>query len=99
MILEHALLNVRPGLEAEFESAMRTAQLLISATPGFLGLEVRPCLERSGLYLLLVRWETVEAHEIGFRKSERYLEWGRLLHRFYEPFPEVLHFRDAVVVA
>jgi heme-degrading monooxygenase HmoA len=96
MILEHALLNVRSGQESDFESAMQVAKPLISATPGFLGLEVRPCLERPGLYLLLVRWETVEAHEIGFRKSERYPEWARLLHRFYEPFPEVLHFGDTV---
>jgi heme-degrading monooxygenase HmoA len=92
MILEHALLTVRAGQEAAFEEAMRTALPLIAATPGFIGLHVRPCVEKPNLYLLLVEWESLEAHEVGFRKSERYREWSRLLHGFYEPFPEVLHF-------
>lgn len=96
MILEHAVLTVKPGQEAAFEQAMRAAVPLMSATPGFIGMSVRPCLEKSGLYLLLVEWETVEAHEIGFRKSDRYSDWSKLLHRFYDPFPEVLHFGGAI---
>jgi heme-degrading monooxygenase HmoA len=37
--------------------------------------------------MLLVRWESVENHEVGFRKSEQYQEWRHLLHHFYDPFP------------
>ena len=96
MILEHALLNVRPGDEAAFEETMRAAVRFIAATPGFIGLTVRPCIERANFYLLLVEWESLEAHEVGFRKSDRYREWSKLLHGFYEPFPEVLHFGSAV---
>jgi len=96
MILEHALLTVKPGQEAAFEAAMRSAVHLIAATPGFIGLSVRPCAEKPILYLLLVEWETIEAHEIGFRKSDRYAEWSKLLHGFYHPFPEVLHFGAAI---
>lgn len=32
------------------------------------------------------------AHEEGFRKSAAYLDWKRLLHHFYDPFPTVLHY-------
>jgi heme-degrading monooxygenase HmoA len=99
MILEHALLQVKPGLESEFEQAMREALPLISATPGFIKLEVRPCLEAKGKYLLLVAWETLEAHTGGFRGSERYGEWKRLLHHFYEPFPLVEHYAAPVASA
>ncbi|HTN97894.1 MAG TPA: antibiotic biosynthesis monooxygenase [Nordella sp.] len=99
MILEHALLQVRSGCEAEFEAAMRQALPLIQATPGFLRLEVRPCLETKGRYLLLVEWETLEAHTQGFRGSERYAEWQRLLHHFYAPFPLVEHYGEAVAKA
>jgi heme-degrading monooxygenase HmoA len=42
--------------------------------------------------VLLVRWESLEAHEVGFRKSAQYQEWKRLLHHFYEPFPVVSHY-------
>ena len=97
MILEHALLQIRAGHEASFEIAMRGAVPLISATPGFLGLEVRPCLERPNLYLLVVKWESIEDHEIAFRKSDRYRKWAELLHGFYDPFPEVLHFAAPAV--
>jgi heme-degrading monooxygenase HmoA len=72
MILEHALLQVRAGEESAFEVAMAQAKPLIAASPGFLGIEVRPALERQGLYLLLVQWESVANHRDGFRKSDRY---------------------------
>lgn len=99
MIIEHALLQVKPGLEAEFEQAMRGALPLIKATPGFIRLTVKACLESPGKYLLLVEWETLEAHTQGFRGSERYAEWKERLHHFYEPFPLVEHYAEAVAEA
>ena len=42
--------------------------------------------------MLLVEWETLEDHTVGFRGSKEYDEWRRLLHDFYEPFPVVEHF-------
>lgn len=99
MILEHALLQVKLGLEAEFEAAMRDALPLIRATPGFIRLSVGPCLEAKGKYLLLVEWETLEAHTEGFRGSARYAEWKQRLHHFYEPFPLVEHYGEPVASA
>ena len=92
MILEAALLQVRPGSEAAFEAAFRRASPLIAASPGYLGHELQRCLEAPGKYLLLVRWVTLEDHTVGFRGSPAYQEWRRLLHHFYEPFPTVEHF-------
>lgn len=98
MILEHAILNVRPGQGPGFETALNGALHLIAATPGFIGLEVRPCIENPDRYLLLVRWETLEAHTVGFRDSARYQEWRTLLHGFYDPFPVVEHYGEPVAV-
>jgi heme-degrading monooxygenase HmoA len=94
MILEHAQLQVRTGEEASFEAAIAEARPLIAASPGFLGVEVRPAVETPGLYLLLVRWESVADHRDGFRQSARYEEWRALLHRFYDPMPNVDYFGD-----
>jgi heme-degrading monooxygenase HmoA len=99
MILEQAILDVAPERTAAYEAALRQALPLISATPGFLGLEVRACLETPGRYLLLVRWATVEDHTIGFRHSERYQQWRALLHRFYSPMPVVEHFAEPLLTA
>jgi len=65
MILEHALLTVKPGQASAFEDAMSKAAPLIAASPGFLGLEVRPSIEAPGTYLLLVRWESLTEHDPG----------------------------------
>ena len=97
MILEHAVLEVKPGQHAAFEAAMKQAVPLIAASEGFHGIEVLPCLETPGRYLLLVKWESVEAHEVGFRGSDRYQQWKALLHGFYEPFPLVQHYGANVV--
>jgi heme-degrading monooxygenase HmoA len=96
MILEMAILNVRPGQEEDFETAIRKARPLIAATPGFDRIELRRCIETPNRYLLLVAWRTLEDHTVGFRQSERYREWRDLLHHFYDPFPTVEHFEEAL---
>jgi heme-degrading monooxygenase HmoA len=87
---------VKAGQGAEFEAAFREAQKIISSMPGYISHELQRCIERPGEYILLVRWETLEAHEVGFRKSPQYQEWRRLLHHFYDPFPVVSHYEDVL---
>lgn len=94
MILEIAQLQVRPGQCADFEAAFAEAQRIISSMPGYLGHELQRCLERAGHYMLLVRWESVAHHEVGFRQSAEYQQWRALLHHFYDPFPTVLHYEQ-----
>lgn len=96
MILEHAILQVRPEQGAAFETAMAEARPLIADSPGFGGIEVRPALEKPGLYLLIVRWASVADHRDGFRASDRYQRWRALLHPFYDPMPVVDYFGDAL---
>jgi len=91
-ILEVAILSVRPGQEGDFEIAFGQAQAIIAASPGFLRHQLRRCVERPNHYILLVWWRALEDHTVGFRESEAYLEWKRLLHHFYDPFPTVEHY-------
>ena len=74
MILESAALHIRTGQSAAFELAFREAQAIVASMPGYISHELQRCLEREDHYLLLVRWESVAAHEEGFRKSDRYLQ-------------------------
>jgi heme-degrading monooxygenase HmoA len=39
-----------------------------------------------------VWWETLKDHTEGFKKSADYQEWRRLLHHFYDPFPNVEYY-------
>ena len=99
MILEIAVLNVRPGMSSAFEEAFRQASAIISAMPGYISHELQRCIEAPDRYLLLVNWETLEAHTVGFRGSPGYQEWKRMLHHFYDPFPTVEHYESVLCSA
>ncbi|NUT47737.1 MAG: antibiotic biosynthesis monooxygenase [Saccharothrix sp.] len=93
MILEVATLDVRPGQEADFEQAFQEARGIVARSPGFLSLDLRRSVERPSRYLLLIGWERLEDHTVGFRQGPLYPRWKALLHHFYDPFPTVEHYR------
>jgi heme-degrading monooxygenase HmoA len=92
MILEHAVLQVRPGQTADFEAAFAQAAPIIASMHGYRTHQLRRCIEDPNRYLLLVEWDTLEDHTQGFRGSAEYEKWKALLHHFYNPFPEVDHY-------
>jgi heme-degrading monooxygenase HmoA len=92
VVLEVAILNLRPGSARAFEKAFGEAAPIIAASPGYQRHELRRCLEHAERYLLLVWWDTLESHTRGFRKSPGYQRWRALLHPFYDPFPSVEHY-------
>lgn len=92
MILEVAALDVRAGLEAEFEVAFREASAIISSMKGYFSHALQRCIEKPNRYLLLVNWQTLEDHTIGFRQSAEYQQWKAFLHHFYDPSPTVEHY-------
>ncbi|MGX2961531.1 antibiotic biosynthesis monooxygenase family protein [Peribacillus sp. JNUCC 23] len=92
MILEAAFLQVKQGLEDEYEETFREASKIISSMDGYVTHSLQRCLEVEGKYLLLVTWECLEDHTVGFRESAEYQEWKKLLHHYYDPFPIVEHF-------
>lgn len=97
MILEAVMLQVKSGTEVKYENAFRQASKIISSMPGYISHELQHCLEVKGKYLLLIRWETLEDHTIGFRESNEYQEWKKLLHPFYDPFPVVEHYEKVYI--
>jgi len=94
LILEVAVLQVKPGLTSEFEENFSVASEIIVKMKGYINHELRKCIEDKNKYILLVRWETLEDHTIGFRGSDEYQQWKALLHHFYNPFPTVEHYED-----
>ncbi len=92
MILEVAILDVRAGLADDFEGAFAQASPIISSMKGYQRHELRRCVEVANRYLLLVWWDTLEDHTVGFRGSPEYQQWKALLHHFYDPFPTVEHY-------
>jgi len=97
MIVEHAILQVRPGQSAAFEAAMVEARPLIAMQLGFRSIEVRKSDDDPERYLLLAVWDNIESHRDGFRKSTEYQHWRALLHPFYDPMPVVNYYGRSIL--
>lgn len=96
MILEIATLNIKTGRSREFETAFESAAKIIASMPGYISHDLQKCVEVEERYLLLVNWQTLEDHVVGFRGSTEYQSWKQLLHHFYDPFPAVWHYQKLV---
>lgn len=94
MILEVAILDVKAGQQVDFEESFKQAQAIIASMPGYLSHQLQRCVEQDSRYLLLVTWQTLEHHTVGFRQSAQYQQWRELLHHFYDPFPAVEHYEQ-----
>jgi heme-degrading monooxygenase HmoA len=92
MILEVAILDVKPGQEADFQIAFEQAQKIISSMNGYISHQLQNGIENPSRYILLVNWQTLEDHTKGFRESDEYQQWRAMLHHFYDPFPTVEHY-------
>ena len=92
MVLEQAVLHVTPGREEAFEEAFSGVAGLLAGSPGCHGLRLHRCVETPGRYLLLVEWDSVEAHVAGFRGSPAYEQYRGPLLDFYESPPAVEHY-------
>ncbi len=92
MVLEVARLDVRPGDTEAFEADFSRAQELVAQIDGYQKHELQRCYEDPNRYLLLIWWDTLEAHTEGFRGSPQYERWRDLLHHYYDPFPVVEHY-------
>ena len=88
------MLHIQPGQSQDFEASFRQASAIIASMKGYVSHELLKCIEEKDQYLLLVKWENLQAHTVGFRGSAEYQEWKRLLHHYYDPFPVVEHFES-----
>ncbi len=94
MILEIATLRIRADQSKAFEQAFEEARKIIASMRGHVSHELQRCLETPEQYVLLVRWQSLEDHTVGFRGSAEYEHWKRLLHHFYDPAPTVEHYES-----
>jgi heme-degrading monooxygenase HmoA len=91
MVLEHAVINIRPGANQEFEAALGEARAVVAESDGFVSLKLHRGIEVPDQYVLLIEWKTLEDHIVGFRQSERFTRWRALIGSYFESPPEVIH--------
>ncbi len=92
MILEVAIMKIKPELITEFEAVFPQAAAVSASTPGYISHEMQRCVETKGKYFYLIRWESIEAHELNFRQSPRRQQFRDLIGRFWVEPPFAEHF-------
>ena len=97
MILEVALLRIGEGRQAEFEAAIAHGlATVIARARGFRSARVQHGIESPARYLLMIEWDTLEDHTVGFRESPAFAEWRGIVGPFFAEPPKVEHFALAV---
>ena len=94
MILEIAILDVKPKQEKYFEAAFEKVKNIISNFNGYISHQLQKCIEIINHYILLVNWQTLDDHTEGSRESKEYQERRKSLHHFYGPLQEVDHYQS-----
>ena len=72
MILE--LADFRTTDAADFEAGMHEVAGVIASADGYQGHTVQRSIETPGRFMLIVRWESLAAHQ-GFRDSPAFETW------------------------
>lgn len=93
MIHELADIQIKPGVQAEFEAAIvQGVNTVIAQAKGFEGYEIRKGIESPDRYLLMIRWTTLEDHTVGFRQSDAFSQWRAIVGPYFAQPPVVQHF-------
>ena len=94
MVLEVALIDVVPGREDEFAAAYRVGHPILAGTPGCRSVRMTRGVESASRFVLLVEWDSVDAHLQNFRETERFTQWRALIGPFFAGPPLVEHYLD-----
>lgn len=96
MVLEIAQIDVKPGMEQEFEAAVKEAVPLFQRAKGCRGMELQRSIEKPSRFRLFVEWETLENHTVDFRNSDDFQQWRKLVGHCFQSPPDVEHTEVAV---
>jgi heme-degrading monooxygenase HmoA len=93
MILEVADITIAAGQQAEFDAAIqRAVETVASKAQGFRGYKVNRGVESPERYLLMIYWDTLEDHTVGFRQGPLFPQWRAIVGPFFSQPPAVEHF-------
>jgi heme-degrading monooxygenase HmoA len=93
MVLELAQFNISPGDETAFEAGYRSVVGVLRESAGLLSVRMTRGLESPSRFVLLVEWESLQAHQ-AFRDSDRFATWRAAIGPYFAGPPQVEHYSD-----
>ena len=92
MVLEVAIFDVTDA--DDFEAAYVNARQVLIEAEGCRSVRMTRGVESANRFVLLVEWDSVEAHEQNFRATERFTAWRAAIGPYFAEPPRVEHFTD-----
>ena len=96
MIREIAQIDVKPGMENDFEAGVKAAVPLFKRAKGCKSMTLQRSHEKPSRYRLFVQWGTLENHTVDFRGSTDFQEWRKLVGHCFASPPDVEHMKEVV---
>jgi heme-degrading monooxygenase HmoA len=96
MVLEMAEFYIQVGQEADFIAAVGQGQALFMSSEGYIRHSLQQSIEDPTRFVLLIEWDSVEAHNVGFRESDRFPQWRALISPHFAKPPFVQHFNQVI---
>jgi heme-degrading monooxygenase HmoA len=94
VVTEIAVLEITPGSEDAFADAYREVRREVAETDGCRPVRMTRGVESPSRFVLLVEWDSVEAHEHNFRASDRFGRWPAAIGPHFARPPQVEHYVD-----
>jgi quinol monooxygenase YgiN len=92
MITEIAIFQAIPGKEENFAQGIQQGIQVIRRDSGCRSVMVQRCIEDPTRFVLIVQWDSVEAHTEGFRKSPLFAEYRSHINGLFQDSPVVHHY-------
>jgi quinol monooxygenase YgiN len=96
MILEIAQIEIKPGTEQDFEAGVSAAEPLFRGARGCRSFSLHRSIEHPERYRLIVGWDSVDDHIVGFRESPAFQEWRSLVADCFAGAAQVEHIQKVV---
>ncbi|WP_232663276.1 antibiotic biosynthesis monooxygenase family protein [Pseudonocardia sp. TRM90224] len=96
MVLEIADFTILDDSADGFADAVRDGIRYVSDTPGFRNARLTRSAETPTRFVLLIEWDSIEAHTVGFRESENFQRWRSIVGPHFDGPPRVEHFNEVV---
>ncbi len=92
MILEMVRWQIKADQGSAFERAFKEAEHYLEEATGYQSHKLLNCMESPNRYSLLVEWDSLEDHTVGFQKSNSYQDYRNLIRPFFEPGTTMEHY-------
>ncbi|MFY3807665.1 MULTISPECIES: antibiotic biosynthesis monooxygenase family protein [Bacteria] len=90
-VWEMVRIVVPEGKQDEFESIVRSHLPILEEDKGCLDLKLFRAIDKEGVILLCVQWESLEYHTEVFAKTEGFVKFASAMAPFFAVTPEAFH--------